>query len=506
MDLNYEHSINVGKVIHETVQQKARKAVLRSDFLEEDNAVIVDVLKQDLKKHMADEDVNNCIPITLDNYVGAFLEKICNVYDTPPVFKFTKQVSNEQKARFSDLMNDVKINQVMQGNNIKMRLHNCILNYVRYNKDLDRVFIENDYTVGTCKVFPYPSFQYEARLVAYETYTEKNEKIWVIWDRFSKEHYYSKEEPMIDPDTGKIVADRLPVDKNKDTTSPDYWPWVIYRYKEHNGEFWGNGMDWLINLVRVMNLLLTITDDDAIQQNIRILIMNFTPEGTETADEYPDKDKSKNRRFKTGMKHPIFPKEGTVIGANDGEHADAKVVQAELFLDSIVTFVQKLSDIAGSLQGVDSALKRDIESSLSGIALAIRNQPILNQWSKDIQILRSYDRQLIKTIIDVHNFHKGVQNKGEIAQKTGLDIDVAILKELTIDYQRPRVITDEKAEYELEKMKWEDGTSSPILWVMQRYPELAEEAARKFVEKNLDDWNKLNGRGVTVPEPDNTEE
>lgn len=502
MDMNYENSINVSKIVKETLQSKGRKAALRSDFLEEDNAVIIAQLKQDLRKHMDDEDVENCIPITLDNFVGAFLEKICNVYDTPPVFKFDKDVSDEQKKRFSALMNEVKINQVLQGNNIKMRLHNCILNYVRYNKDLNRIFIENDYTVGTSKVFPFPSYQYEARAVAYETYTAMNEKIWVVWDRLNKEHYTSKEEPRIDPETGIFLADRIPIDGNKDTVSPGYWPWVIYRYKEHNGEFWGNGMDWLINLVRVINLLLTITNDDAIQQNIRLLVMNFTPEGTETADEYPD-DKSKNRRFKTGMKHPIFPKEGTVVGANEGEHADAKVVQTDLYLDNIVTFVQKLADIAGSMQGVDSALKHEVESSLSGIALAIRNQPILNQWSKDIQILRSYDRELIKTIIEVNNTHKGIQNIEEMAQKTEWEIDLKILDHLTIEYQRPRVITDEKAEYELEKMKWEDGVSSPIIYVMQRNPEMTEEAAMKFVVKNIDDFNKLSGRGITIPEPDN---
>ncbi|MDZ7821553.1 MAG: hypothetical protein U5N26_06930 [Candidatus Marinimicrobia bacterium] len=307
MKFNDEHAKNVGKVIYETMEQRAGKANLRSDFLEEDNAVITAVLKRDLQKHMATEDVDNCLPVTYDSFVNAFLEKICNVYDTAPVFKFSKEVKDEQKERFTRLMEEIKINQILQGNNLKVRLHNCILNFVRYNRDLDRIFIENDYTIGTSKVFPFPTYRYEARAVAYETYTAKNDKLWVIWDRITKEHYYSKEEPEIDPDTGKLIADRLPVDKNKDTTSPDYWPWVVYRYREHNGDFWGNGMDWLINLCRVINVMLTITNDDAFQQNIRLLIMNFTPEGTETEDEYPDDTANKNKRFKVGMKHPIFP-------------------------------------------------------------------------------------------------------------------------------------------------------------------------------------------------------
>ncbi|MDZ7821554.1 MAG: hypothetical protein U5N26_06935 [Candidatus Marinimicrobia bacterium] len=162
--------------------------------------------------------------------------------------------------------------------------------------------------------------------------------------------------------------------------------------------------------------------------------------------------------------------------------------------------------MAGSLHGVDSALKHEIESSLSGIALAIRNQPILNQWSKDIDIFRPYDRQLIKTVIEVNNYHKGVQNKGEMAQRTDMEIDLAILDELTIEYQRPHVITDEKAEYELEKMKWEDGVSSPIQYVMKRNPDMTEDDAKKFVEKNIDDWNALSGRSVGVIKPDKEDE
>lgn len=504
-NLNDEHAKNAGKVIFESMEARAAKANLRSDFLEEDNAVIITVLKSDLKKHMDDEDVSNCIPVTFDSFVNSFLEKICNVYDTPPVFKFSKNVPDEQKDRFTRLMKEVKINQIFQGNNLKMRLHNCIMNFVRYNEDLKRVFIENDYTIGTCKAFPYPSYRYEPRAVAYETYTAKDERIWVVWDRLTKEHYYCKEEPKIDPDTNKMIADRIPIGNNKNTKAPDYWPWVVYRYREHNGDFWGNGMDWLINLCRVVNVMLTITNDDAFQQNIRLLIMNFTPEGTETADEHPD-EKNKNRRFKVGMRHPLFPKEGSVVGSKEGEHANANVVQADLYLDNIVTFVQKLADMAGSLHGVDSALKHEIESSLSGIALAIRNQPILNQWSKDIEILRPFDRELIRTIIDVNNYHKGIRNEGNIAQKTGLEIDPKILDEMSIEYQRPRVITDEKADYELEKMKWEDGVSSPIQYVMKRNPDMTEEDARKFVEKNLDDWNNLNGRGITVPEPDNEQD
>lgn len=504
MNFNDVHAQNIGIISRETISKMANKANLRSNFLEEDNAAIISQLKLDLARHLSNEDVEACIPITLDNMIGAFLEKICNVYDTSPVFKFEDGTNKEQQKRFNKLMEEVKINQVLQGNNIKMRLHNCILNYVRYNDNLGRVFIENDYTVGTCKVFPFPSYRYEPRAVAYETYTALNDKIWIVWDRQEKAHYLSKEEPEIDPDTGKMIADRTVIAGNEDVKAPSYWPWVVYRYREHNGEFWGNGMDWLVNLCRIINVLLTLTTDDSIQQNIRLLIMNFTPDGTETADEHPE-EKSKNKRFKVGMKYPIFPKEGETMGKGL-EKADAKVIQADLFLDNIVTFVQKLSDMAGSLQGVDSVLKREIENSLSGIALAIRNQPILNQWSKDIQILRPYDRQLIRTIVEVHNFHKSIKNKDGIAQKTGEEIDVKLLDKLVIEYQRPRVITDEKAEYELEQLKWPDGISSPVIWVMRHNPHMTDKDAKKFVQDNITLWNELSGMGVTIPEPDNEEE
>lgn len=494
------HAANARKVFLESVAKRKAKAILRSDFLEQDNAVIVKILQDDLSRHLDKTDRNKVIPITLDDYVASFLEKICNVYDTPPVFKFNDKVKNDQKARFNDLMGEVRINQIFQQNNIKMRLHNTLLNYVRYNADLDRIFIENDYTIGTCKVFPYAGFQYEPRAVAYETYNESDVRYWVVWDRLNdhEEHYFTKEEPKIETDTGKMIATREPIPGNDDTKAPDYWPWVVYRYREHNSEFWGNGMDWLINLCRTLNILLTITADDSIQQNIRLLIMNFTPEGTETADEHSDKTASQNKRLKVGMKHPIFPKKGSIAG-DDQSSADAKVVEADLFLDKIVAFVKDLSDMTGSLQGVDSLLKREIQSNLSGIALAIQNQPKLTQWAKDIQILRPYDRQLIKTLIDVNNAHRA---KNDTTKR----IDPKIMEHLSIDYQRPKVITDEKAEYELERMKWENGTSSPILWVKSRYPEMDDAKAEKFIKENLEKWNALNGMGITVQEPSKEEE
>ncbi len=506
-NLNDVHAANVGKITAESRSARADKANLRSDFLEEDNHAITQILRRDMLKHMASEDVTACIPVTYDSFVNKFLEKICNVYDTAPVFKFSKKVNDQQKERFNALMQEVRINQIFQGNNLKMRLHNCILDFVRYNADLNRVYVENDYTIGTAKVFTFPTFQYEARVIAYETYTARNDKIWIIWDRTRKEHYYCSEEPEEDPDTGEILAkDKRPIIGNRDTISPDYWPWVIFRYREHNGDFWGNGMDWLINLCRVINLMLTITNDDAFQQNLRILIMNFEPTGTSTEDEYPADTASKNKRLKVGMKHPIFPKQSKTYGTGDGEKADAKIVQAELFLDSIVGFVQHLSEMAGAMHGVDSAIKHDIESSLSGIALAIRNQPLLSQWSKDIEIMRPFDRQLIRTIIEVNNYHRGVQNKDGIAQKTGMDIDPAIIEEMTIEYQRPHVITDEKAEYELERMKWNDGTSSPIHYVMKRYPDMDEDAAREFVKKNLKDMGELGGVSIKLIQASDTPE
>ena len=492
MDINYQNILNARQVSRENIKMQAGKAILRSEFLEKDNAVIYSVLRGDLKKHMEDNDINNVIPTTLDEFVPSFLDQICNVYDTPPVFKFDDKLKGKDRdiMNFTKLMEEVKIHQVLQQNNKKMRLHNCILDYVKYNPELDIIFIENDYTIGTCKVFTYPSYRYEPKAVAFETYNEKDEKIWIVWDRKDKntiEHYITDEEPSFDADTGLVTVDRRPVGKNKDFTGPAYWPWTVYRYEEHNSEFWGNGMDWLINLSRVINLMLTVTGDDAIQQNLRLLILNFTPIGTETEDEYPEKNQSSNKRIKSGMRHPIFAKENNNPGASKNSTTPhGEVVSGDLNLDAMVQFVRDLSDMAASLHGVDSTLKKEIESSLSGIAMAIKNQPKMIQWSKDIQTLRPFDRKLIKSIIEVNNYYRTTED-------TTKKIDLAILDYLTIDYQRPRVVTDEKAEYELEKMKWGDGVSSPILWVKRHHPEMDDKQAEEYVRNNLSKWNELQG-------------
>ena len=54
------------------------------------------------------------------------------------------------------------------------------------------------------------------------------------------------------------------------------------------------------------------------------------------------------------------------------------------------------------------------------------------------------------------------------------------------------MVTDVKEEYELERLKWDDGTSSPLLYVMRKNPEFTEEEARDYLKKNLSDFGELN--------------
>jgi hypothetical protein len=92
-------------------------------------------------------------------------------------------------------------------------------------------------------------------------------------------------------------------------------------------------------------------------------------------------------------------------------------------------------------------------------------------------------------------------------------IPESILDDLQIDYQEPKVITDDHEEYALEKEKWADGVSSPVKYIMRRNPEFTEEEAVEYIKQNLQEYNdifsmtnQVNIEEVVEEEPEQEEE
>jgi len=434
-------------------------AETRDIFYEQSNQLIKIILRQDLSKFFDSSDLDKMHFMTIDSFVPGFLDQICNVYDKPPAFRFMDDVDEKAQNTFLNLLAEVNLLHVFQGTMEKKKLHNTILAHVKYFEKLDRIFVENDYNIGTCKVTTYEGYPLEPVHIGYPTITANEQLIWVNWDRELNEHYYTAEEPMYDYDKGDVINTKVPINGNKDFAGPGIWPWVVYRDKINNMEFWGNGMDFLADLVRSINILLTVCNNDTIRQTIRILILNFDPRGA----------KGEKGQFKTGMEHPIF-KENNIPGQpND---PDGKILSADLYNEEIITFVEKLSDIVSHLKNIDNPLKTKLEQDLSGVAIRLKNEPLLRQWAKDITMLRRPDMELIRKIVEVNNYYRKEQ------------IDESILDKFSIIYQEPTVVTDEAVEYELEKEKWQDGTSSPIEFLMKKDPALTVEKAKKKIEEN----------------------
>jgi len=475
------HQLNLALMKRADLNKQMQMANSRDWFWEQDNHVIRSFLENDLKLYYVDQaDITHMKLITLDFFISAFLKKLCNVYDTPPVFKFEEKVKEESETRFNKLMNEVDIKQKMAENFEKMRLHNTIMVYVQYAGSIDLMHIQNGFNVGNTYIIEHPEYTLEWDALAYVYISESSQDVQrIVWDRGTNEHYILLSDKALpkfhkDKKTRRFDGkDYIAIDDNKTLDAPKYdeegtMPWITYRFQDHNRAFWGNGFDSLVELVRVINVLLTVAEDDTIQETIRILMLDFDPIGT----------LGEGGTTKVGLRHPVFPRGGTVGG--EGKPS-GQILSADLYNDDIYKLVDKLAGITSNMHSVDSPLKERLTQDLSGIALRLRAEPLMRSWALDINKLRKSDMDLIKTIVLVNNYHRDDNQ-----------IDVKMLESLNIDYQQPHVVSDENSDYELERMKWEDGMSSPVQFIMKLDPEIkSEDDAKETIKKNLEDSKEV---------------
>lgn len=478
-------SIQIERAGLETTRKKAE--IL--DFLyEQDNYVIQKLLQRDLIKYMDGGDISRMKWITVDSFVPSFLKKICNVYDNPPNIILNEETGDKFKKDmdvFIKLMQEVRLRSSMTETFEKMRLHNTIVPYIKYNKKQDRLKIDNNYNVATSFVVTEREDSLELSAIGYEQLDDKHKVTWVVWDRDLKQHYRLKTKlvlPNYDYGEG-FQGTKIAIGDNNGLEMPKYndeyeLPFVVYRYKNHNNSFWGNGMDFLSDLVMSINILLTVINDDSIQETLRLLLLNFNPVGTD----------GEKGQLKAGLRHPFFDESG---GIGNDKKVDGKILSADLYNKEILKLIDKLVEIVASLHNIDSPLKALLTENLAGIAIRMRNEPLLRNWKNDINILRYPDRELLRKLILVNNYHRKDQSNKQI--------NVEIMEHIEIIYAEPTIITDEQADYTLEQSKWKDGTSSPIIYLMKQNPALTQEKAEEILTKNLKDTKSFSAPAQTTP-------
>ena len=432
-----------------------QRAYLRDIFYYRKSAEIRKVLMSDMKLYDCDTaDLSRMKP-ALIHFIPEFIEKVCTLYDKPPIFEFGKEAKPDQQ-KLLDLLSEVRINNFFPNNFNLTRLHGTILANVRFHARTKKIYLESQFNQSNTIVQPYPDYYPEPAIVVY-----KVGKLYYVWDRENKEHYYIKQAPKFGKDKiGITNKEKFPIEGNKDLTAPDYFPFVTYRYRD-TGEFWSEGFDELVDIARLVNLLYTVTGDDAIQETIRLLILNFEPKGTE----------GENGQIKTGLKHPLFT-EGGIPGQD--MTPSAQVVEANLYVDSIIKLVEDITDRVANINGISNVIKKEVESELSGIAIRLKMQPTLDRHKKDQNVMKYLDKDLIKTIVAVNNYHRSDKK-----------VDENVLKDMQINYQTPEIIIDEAEELDTEQAKWEAGLSSPIEYVMRKNPNLTVEEAKKYIQENL---------------------
>jgi len=442
--------INVGR------NSPEQRAYLRDIFYYRKSAEIRKVLMSDMKLYDCDTaDLSRMKPVLI-HFIPEFIEKICTLYDQPPLFEFGEKVAEDERQKLLTLLSEVRINNFFPNNFNLTRLHNTILANVRYHARRDKIYLESQFNASNTLVLPYPDYYPEPAIVAY-----KVGDLYYVWDRVNREHYYLKKEPKFAK--GEIAvtnSDKYPIEGNQSLRAPDYFPFVTYRYRDTGG-FWGEGLDELVDIARLINLLYTITGDDTIQETIRLLILNFNPTGTE----------GESGQIKSGLKHPLFP-ENPMPGQDITP--SAQVVEVNLYVEQIIKLVEDMTDRIANIHGIPNVIKKEVESDLSGIAIRLKMQPVIDRHRKDKNVMKYPDLELIRTIVAVNNYHRP-DNR----------IDEKVLEGLQINYPAPEIIVNEAEELEVEKAKWEVGLSSPIEYVMRKNPNLTVEEAKEYITENL---------------------
>ena len=441
----------------EDYRRQREQAQYRDAFYEGDNHIIHTILKKDLAKYgISQEKINNTQLYGLDKFIKAFEQKISNVYDTAPLIKLDKGTAKENEL-LSELLESVNINNVFNSNLEKIKLHNTIINQIK-RIDTGQIYIDNRLNIGN--TFLYGN-DYNWQVLMYETLID-NELYWYVFDKELKEHYFvisdSDTPPnIVHKNTKRIDGTIILIDN--DITAPAYNPFVIYRYDLQN-DFWGNGNDALVDLIRLVNVLLTVTGGDNIRETLRVLYSNMNVSGK----------KNDVNRYETTMGSMLMPADNTL----DRNVRDLKiqVTQATLYNTEVLQFIEAIITQVSMLHNIDNPIKKQLESNLSGIALQLKKEPLMRDWQRDITRMKFYDTQLIGQLIKINNIY----NKGKISEN----------KKVLIDYQTPKIVMDEAGDWELWKSKILENVVTPIDYLMKQNPELTyEQCLDKYNENKL---------------------
>jgi len=469
--------------------QQAQAAIARDYFYNQDHFAIRNYLALDLQNTYALEDIPELKYITIDFMVAAFLQKLVNVHNESIVFKFDESVPKTESDKFAELMNEIEYQSFFPDMAYKTRLHNTALAYVRYNQDLDKVFVGNDYNVGNCEVVTWNGYNYEAEIIAYE-FPLGDELVWVVWDKLRKQHYFIKGDFKYDYKKRGVIGDKIPIPGNSGIDAPEYWPWQIYRYKKQNEEFWGNGLDAIVELNRVINVLFTVCGDDIVNETLAVWLYNFNPSLAG--------NKRKDGRIKVGFRNPLWQE------SKLGQGVDPKieVARADLFVDDIVKFVETISSMIANMHGIENVLRTELQQNLAGISIRLKNEPLLRQWKEDINIFAAPDRGVIEHVVEVNNYYRDGTRRdyqGNAIPKNY--IDPRILEKLVLDYQQPSVVTDETADFELLKEQAKAGLASLVNKMQSMNPEMSKDEALQKLKYNLAEWDDIFGSrlDITVP-------
>lgn len=461
---------NLTEIEKETIHRKRLLAQERDNYYDINTYVINNDLRNLLEDHnVSTKTANQTLATTIGTLVNAFLDDLCSVYDRPVHIALNQNASKSDNKHFTSLMNNINIDYEFNSNIKKMKLHNTIITKIGYNKYTNKIYLDNSLNEGNTRVWTFINDYYDWEVIAYEI-PYNDDIYWSVFDRVRKEQYIlgiAESEPSFNRSkstkrvTGKDAIYFL-IGDNKNFAIPNYNPYVIYRNKKQS-EFWGYGFNELISFAKSLNLLLSVTNRDTITETLRYAVANFKPKG--------------NNPIKAGASNPIYPSNNAMSSSKDPK---IDITSADLYNKDISEWMKTIFTIISNLLKIQNPFAREVGTNMSGIALLIRNQPKIDTWFKDVAKVKKSDIELITNICKANNIY---DKKNHISPSA--------FEKITIEYQKPSIVTDEVAAYELYKKQVTDGNTSPLQWIIDHNKGISKDKAQEMINNNLLLFNEL---------------
>jgi len=365
--------------------------------------VHIDGYLKEALSHLFDSSTTNSMKNFYINFVKKIVDQKAIIYNKAAVRNLT--IDGKVDADITKKYNKYLSKGVNLSNKtaVKMAvLSNTSLTQVIYDRDAEKLKyrVEPSYKYD---VVVDDSDPYILKEVRYRIYNESiDQELDVVWTKDS--HYYEDDK-----------GNRLAVGDNVNMINPyNIIPFAVMRINDGE-DFWGEGLNDIVNFNEILNLILTDLLDTGI-----IMGSATTPVGINLGlNEYIGKNPEDKKTLKLGMKHPLTVENADAIGK---VAPSLTFVKPDVRIKEIMDEVERLMKIFAINHGLNPNSMTLNSNSSSGYSKMMDALDEIHIRESMIEQGRAYEEELFnisRRILNVHtkeNFPDDLEVKVDFAE------------------------------------------------------------------------------------------